>query len=288
MGSNPLFVQHTFFMKKLSYYLITSPAFSRTEYNIIYQVNEDKTLKRIQYYAEIEIAPENRRKIQLSLPREIVDIIIDKLIMIYIKGMNFEMAQQLVFIDFPTMSRFYNQWIDPDYYCRTTTKWHRLANTFELCQKVVDSMVQFPNEEHDHYITLQLEYTSRFFNKITTYNPWNFNGCIDIISIPKPGIFCVDDFRAFVTGPYITDVVWMNGRNEKGIVASDYFRLPVIVFVLTQQDDGELIPTREEMMASTPFKNFARLLKLAFGPTTGIFFAVQGEYIFDDQILVEL
>lgn len=288
MGSNPRFFQHTFFMKKISYYLITAPSFSRTDYNVIFQVNQDKTLKRIDYQPEVELAPANYRKIQLPLPREIVDIIIDKLILIYIKGLNFEMAQKLVFIDFPTMSRFYGRWIDPDVWIRHTTKWFRLANTFELLQKVVDGMVQFPNEEHDHYITLQLEYTSKFFNKVSTYNPWNFNGCIDIIAIPKPGIFCVEDFRAFVTGPYITDIVWMNGRNEKGIVASDYFRLPVIVFVLTEQDDGELIPTREEMMTSTTFKNFARLLKLAFGPTTGIFFAVQGEYIFEDQILVEL
>jgi hypothetical protein len=275
-------------MKNLSYYLITSPSFSRTDYNIIFQVNPNRTLKRIEYQPEVELGPKNYKKVTMPFPREIVYLIIDKLILMYIKGMNFEMAQQLVFIDFPTMNRFYAQWFDPDIWIRHTTKWFRISNTFELLQKVVDGVLQFPNEEHDHYMALQLEYTSRFFNNVTTYNPWNFNGCIDIIAIPKPGIFCVEDFRAFVTGPYITDVVWMNGRNENGIVASDYFRLPVIVFVLTEKDDGELIPTREQMMNSQTFKNFARLLKLAFGPTTGIFFAVQGEYIFDDQILVEL
>lgn len=275
-------------MKKISYYLISAPAFARTNYNIIYQVQSDQTVKRISYCPEQDLAPNNFRKVQMPLPKEIVDMIIDKLILIYIKGMNFEMAQKLVFIDFPTINRFYGRWIDSDISIRYTTKMYRIGNTFELCQKVVDALVQFPNEEHDHYMALQIEHTSYLFNKQAPYNPWNFNGCIDIIQIPKPGVYCIEDFRAFVTGPYITDIVWMNGRNEKGIVASDYFRLPVIVFVLTERDDGEIIPTREYMMDHPTFKNFAALLKLAFGPTTGIFFAVQGEYIFDDQILVEL
>lgn len=275
-------------MKKFSYYLITSPAFSRTEYNIIYQVNTDRTLKRIEYNPELDLAPANYRKVHMPLPAEIVYMIIDRLILTYIKGMNFEMAQALLMFDLPTINRFYSRWFDPDIYIRFTTKLYRIGNTFELLQKVVDAMLQFPNEEHDHYMALQLEHTSYLFNRQAPYNPWNFNGCIDIIQIPRPGIFCVEDFRAFVTGPYITDVVWMNGRNEKGIVASDYFRLPVIVFVLTERENGELIPTREYLKDSLIFKNFARLLKLAFGPTTGIFFAVQGEYIFDDQVLVEL
>lgn len=275
-------------MKKFSYYLISAPAFSRTSYNIIYQVASDKTLKRISYNPEQDLAPTNIRKVSMPLPKEIVDMIIDKLILIYIKGMNFEMAQKLVFIDFSTINRFYGRWVDPDIYIRYTTKMYRIANTFELLQKVMDSLLQFPNEEHDHYMALQIEHTSYLFNKQAPYNPWNFNGCIDIIQIPRPGIFGLEDFRAFVTGPYITDVVWMNGYSEHGIVASNYFRLPVIVFVLCERDDGEIIPTRECMVKSVTFKNFASLLKLAFGPTTGVFFAVQGEYIFDDQVLVEL
>jgi hypothetical protein len=163
---------------------------------------------------------------------------------------------------------------------------HRLSRSFSLMQRVCDGVIQFPNEEHDHYIGLDLQFTGTY-RPGKCYNPWNFNGMVNIIQIPKPGIFGIEDFRGFVTGPYITDVVWMSGQNQRGIVYSDFYRLPVLVFVFTDED-GNIIPTRLELMKHKPFQTFAKFLKLAFGPTTGVFFAVQGHFIFDDQILLEL
>ena len=276
-------------MQKFSFYVITSTAFSPNQYTEIFQLSKHRSesyLSRIEYRPEIDLAPENKTKIFMPLPREIVDKIIDHLIIKYIRGMNLERAIELIYLDIATVRRFYQQWF-PVGASLTTTRMYRISQTFELLQKIVDMMIQFPNYEHDHYVALSVKHTSFLFDPKYDYYPWNFNGHLDMIQIPKPGIFTVDDFRAFVTGPYVTDIVWMNGRSEKGVVASTYFRLPVIVLVMTDKEE-EIIPTREYIENSLMFKKFAQLLKICFGKTAGIFFAVQGEYIFDDQVLVEL
>ena len=277
-------------MEKISYYVITSDAFSPYRYTNIFQVkryDNESYLSRIYYEPVIDLAPAVHNRLRMPLPREIVDKIVDYLILSCIRGMNFETATKLIFLDLATARRFYNQWFPVPTSHRILSKMYRISQTFELMQKIVDMVLQFPNEEHDHYMALNVQHTSKLFDAKFDYYPWNFNGHIDMIQIPRPGIFTLDDFRAFVTGPYVTDIVWMNGRSEKGIVQSTYFRLPVIVLILTDDED-EIVPTREYMENNAMFKSFANLLKLAFGPTTGVFFAVQGEYIFDDQVLVEL
>lgn len=277
-------------MEKISFYVITSPAFAPDNYTNIFRVNQhnnERYLARITYEPTIDLAPEQPVDLKGFLPREIVDKIIDYLILSYIKGMNYEFANQLIFLDLSTTRRFYNQWFPVPTSNRVMSKLHRISQTFELMQKIVDMYVQFPNEEHDHYFALSLQHTSTLFNPKYDYYPWNFNGNIDMIQIPRPGIYTIEDFRAFVTGPYITDIVWMNGRSDKGVVASNYFRLPVIVLVLMDKEE-EIIPTKVYIENNPMFRTFAKMLKLAFGPTTGVFFAVQGEYIFDDQVLVEL
>lgn len=277
-------------MQKFSFYVITSPAFSPYSYTNIFKLTKyrnESYLSRIEYHPNIDLAQTEQLRIRMPLPREIVDHILDHLIMRYIQGMNFEAACQLIFISPSTVRRFYNRWFPIQTATRVTSQMFRISQTFELMQKIVDLMIQFPNEEHDYYVAISTQHTSYLFDEYKPYYPWNFNGNLELIQIAKPGVLNIDDFRAFITGPYITDIVWMNGRSDKGVVASTYFRLPVIVIVLTDRED-EIIPTKEYIQNNIVFKNFSRLLKIAFGPSAGIFFAVQGEYIFNDQLLVEL
>lgn len=271
-------------MKKIDKFMITSAAFSPSSYRSVFKV-ERNSLVRMQYDPVIDLCQRSSEVFDLPLPKELINMIIDQLIISYIQGCDFSLAFDLICIDRYTMFRFYGRWfgLDRIYFPSIL---HRLSNTFELLQKVQDGVIQFPNDEHDHYIALEIPFIGNF-NPGYAYNPWNFNGNITLIQIPKPGIFGVEDFRAFVTGPYVTDVIWMNGRNDRGVIYSDFFRLPVIVFVLTDQE-GNIIPKRCEMDVHSAFKAFTKLLKMAFGPTTGVFFAVQGHFIFDDQILIEL
>jgi hypothetical protein len=275
-------------MKKIQRFMITSKAFDRNSYNQIFRIDDDNMIRRIEWHPVIDLAqPQDIEVCAQTLPPELAYIIIDLCIVDLIKGNSFEKAFQLISIDRSTITRFYRRWFGPEIRLGFRPHFFRLSRIFELLQKVLDSVLQFPNEEHDHYMALDIEFQNGFYKPHRPYYPWNFNGNISLIQIPRPGIFGVEDFRAFVTGPYVTDVVWMNGRYDKGAIYSDFFRLPVIVFVFTDHE-GNIIPKREEMEKLAPFQGFATLLKLAFGPTTGIFFAVQGHYIFDDQILLEL
>lgn len=275
-------------MKTLNRYMITSASLQKDRFKQVFQI-ENNQLHRIVYDPVIDLCQsEHQISAQLSVPKEIVYLIIDKAILQCIKGLNFQQAFRLICLDRATIIRFYRHWFGRSEYLITfRPHFSRLCKTFELFQKVIDGLVQFPNEEHDHYIALDIEYQTGCYKPAKGYNPWNFNGNINLIQIPRPGIFSVDDFRAFVTGPYVTDVVWMNGVGEKGFITSDFFRLPVIVFVLTDHQ-GEIIPDKKGLERHEAFRGFAQILKIAFGPTTGVFFAVQGHYIFDDQILVEL
>lgn len=275
-------------MKTFNRYLITSSAFQRDHFHQIFKI-ENNQIHRLSYDPVIDLCQSEFQEItKMPLPKEIFHMIVDLAIMKCIEGCNFQKAFELICIDRPTMIRFYRRWFGPSEYLITfRPHFFRLSRTFELFQKVVDGIVQFPNEEHDHYIALDIEYQSGCYKPAKGYNPWNFNGNINLIQIPKPGIFGIEDFRAFVTGPYVTDVVWMNGVGDKGYVASDYFRLPVIIFVLTDHQ-GEIIPDKKGIENNEAFIGFSKLLKKAFGRTTGVFFAVQGHFIFDDQILVEM
>lgn len=273
-------------MKKIEKFMICSNIFAPADYRTVYRIGSDSCVRLVEYKPMYDLFPSKEDQVDLPLPREIAYLIIDDLILKYIQGSSFELAAQLLFIDKATACRFYFKHFGYDKYLPPRMIYRRLAKTFEVMQKVLDGVIQFPNEEHDHYIGLDLQFQGSY-RPGRSYDPWNFTGMVNIIQIPKPGIFGVEDFRGFVTGPYITDVVWMNGRNDRGITYSDFFRLPVIVFVFTDQEEN-IIPERKVMENHQAFKTFARFLKMAFGPTTGIFFAVQGHFIFDDQILVEL
>jgi hypothetical protein len=273
-------------MKNIQKFMICSNIFAPSDHRTVYKIDPDSSVRLVEYKPVIDLFQPSEKEYALPLPREISYMIIDRLILKYIQECNFELAMQMICIDKPTIVRFYFQHLVSDYWIPFKIMFHRLSKMFELMQKVYDGVVQFPNEEHDHYVALDIQFRGNY-RQGQAYNPWNFTGMVNIIQIPKPGIFGVEDFRGFVTGPYITDIVWMNGRNDRGITYSDFFRLPVIVFVFTDQDEN-IIPERRVMENHHAFKTFAKFLKMAFGPTTGIFFAVQGHFIFDDQILVEL
>lgn len=283
---SPIFFVHK--MKNFQRYMITSAAMQRDHYHQVFKI-ENNQIHRLQYDPVIDLCqPQYDLTTPCALPRELIHIVIDQAILYCIQGMNFQKAFELICIDRPTIIRFYRRWFGPSEYMITfRPHFFRISKTFQLFQNVLDAVIQFPNEEHDHYIALDVEYQSGMYKPAKGYNPWNFNGNINLIQIPKPGIFTVEDFRAFVTGPYVTDVVWMNGRGDKGYVQSDFFRLPVLVFVMTDHQ-GNIIPEKMGLERNEAFKGFSALLKKAFGPTTGVFFAVQGHYIFDDQILVEM
>ena len=273
-------------MKKIEKFMICSNIFAPSDYRTVYKIGTDSCVRIQEFRPYVDLFQPSDLDLILPLPREIVYNIIDQLILRYIKESNFELAAGLIFFNRATTIRFYYRHFEHDYYLPIRMMIARLGRTFDLMQKVMDGVIQFPNDEHDHYVALDIQFKGNY-RPGRGYNPWNFNGMVNIIQIPKPGIFGIEDFRGFVTGPHITDIVWMNGRNERGIVSSNFFRLPVIVFVFTDQDEN-IIPERKAMENHKAFQTFAKFLKMAFGPTTGIFFAVQGHFIFDDQVLVEL
>ena len=274
-------------MKHIEKFMICSNIFAPGDYRSLYRIDRDSSVRIVEYHPTFDLSQPKPDQFDLPIPKELSYFIIDNLILKYIQQSSFEMAMQLICIDQPTMRRFYmKHFHDNELYLPFRMILHRMSRSFHLMQRVCDGVIQFPNEEHDHYIALDLRFTGNF-RAGKSYNPWNFNGMVNIIQRPKPGIFGIEDFRGFVTGPYITDIVWMSGRNQRGIVYSDFFRLPVIVFVFTDQDEN-IIPLRTELEKHKAFKTFSKFLKMAFGPTTGIFFAVQGHFIFDDQILLEM
>lgn len=273
-------------MKKIEKFMICSNIFAPGDYRSVYKIEPDFSIRLQEFRPVLSLFPPSDLAVILPLPREIVYMIIDRLILKYIKQSNFELAAQLIFFNKATTMRFYYRHFEHDYYLPIRLMIARLSRTFHLMQNVLDGVTQFPNEEHDHYIALDIPFKGKYKNGMA-FNPWNFNGMLNLIQIPRPGIYGIEDFRGFVTGPYVTDIVWMNGRSERGITASTFFRLPVIVFVFTDQDEN-IIPERKAMENHKGFQTVTKFLKMAFGPTTGVFFAVQGHFIFDDQVLVEL
>ena len=269
-------------MKK---FIITSTDFDH--YQTIFEVKQN-TLHLVRYDFEEDLFHDEfaTTSFKFALPTEIVQKILFHLILTCIKSANFEKALSLISISPYQIKHFYRFFFGAPETLHVATLNLRISEMFKLADEIVHGIVQFPNEEHDHYFALEIMY-KKHFQPYYQYQPWNFNGSISLFQIPRPGIINLEDFKAFVTGPNLTDVVWMTGYTRNGIVATTFFRQPVITLVFTDRK-GNVIPELHTIKNSTTFKGFADILRLAFGPTSGIFFAVKGEYILDDNLVVEL
>lgn len=269
-------------MKK---FIVTAPIYEK--YHTLFEVT-NSSLKPIRYEFEEDLFQDEHptEKFRFQLPLEITEKILQHLMLLYLKSGNFEKLLQLISISPHQIRRFFRQFFGPLDTVDVIRLHIRISEMFKLATEIVESLVCFPNEEHDHYFALEILHTKRF-HPYYSYHPWNFRGKVSLFQIPKPGILHVEDFRAFVTGPNITDIVWMTGYGRNGVVATNYYRQPVVVLSFCDKE-GHVVPEKDTIQNSATFKGFATMLRIAFGPTSGIFFSVKEEYIFGDNLLVEL
>lgn len=274
-------------MNPIQKFMIMAPAFQ--QYHTLFQVSDKgSTLKMIQYDFSEDLFQDAYpdTTFMFQLPIEIVEKILFRMAILYLASGNFEKMLGIITISKYQIRHFFRKFFGPLDTMDIVRLNRRLSNMFKLADEIVKAMVGFPNEEHDHYFALEI-FHKKQFHPYYAYNPWNFYGKVSMFQIPRPGILGVEDFRAFVTGPYITDVFWMNGYERNGLIASNFYRQPIIVLQFVDKK-GFTIPEKDVLVKSKAFKGFADMLRIAFGPTSGIFFAVKDAYIFGDDLLVEL
>ncbi len=164
----------------------------------------------------------------------------------------------------------------------------RIRKTLELVLEVCDnywcteaSLLEFG----EHFI-LQLPVESLYDMLTLDLHPWNTGENLLMRANRPPGILGVDSYRTIQTGEFIGDICYLSGKwNDKTRCwHANFCRLPGIFMEFSIKH--ELHPRAEYYTRYQSFRGFAHLLRLVFGPDTGIFMRVFSPE--DDYVFVEL
>lgn len=214
--------------------------------------------------------PQPKWQLARRLPWDVCSIIMRYLFLIYLKSFNFDLAGALVSINKSFTFEIYNE-IFGVRYTHPLKAVKRVCNTLDLLARIYDDYLSIPRKTN--YSLIKVVKPSN----VADFLPWQT--ILDVFPQPTVGIIAGEGEKVyqFETGGFYGDTVWLTGRyNRDGIFKCKRFYHPIITIQLSDYD--EAVPTSKQLNSNEMFKKFAALLRLAYGPTTGIYF-----YFDDDQ-----
>jgi hypothetical protein len=107
----------------------------------------------------------------------------------------------------------------------------------------------------------------------TVINPWDFCSNFEILQIERANT--ISEMSA-IHGEYFGDTIFVDGRNRHGMYDCTKFQHPVFTFLLVEREHI-LIPTRETFELTDTFGCFTDMLRIMYGPQTGVYFMVREE-----------
>ena len=264
-----------FTMKK---FLITTNKF--TNFNYLYNVEGDQFfLNRVK--DTWELYQPSRKDFSINLPLEIVNQIVDHLLLIYLKNGSYDYVNNLVLFNKDTIRRFYLTYFGNDTLCGTMNLSYRICYTLRTCFNLFELVVG-NIRNHNQFNTINL-FQGDFTNKIT---PWNIDDeLFMVVQSERPFLTNYPNFKVFRTGPSMHDQFWIQAQTVFGVAHATFFRSPIIVVVVTTYD-GEIAML--ENIDIERFEKMASMMKLAFGPNTGIFITIADSLIHELLEVVEL
>lgn len=200
--------------------------------------------------------------LQKSLPAEITTMICHHLFLIYLRSFNFDQAAALVAIHSTFASDIYD-WIYGKSILAVTTKIKRVCNTLNLIEMIHDSYMTVDRiSQYTMCRVVRRKFSGKFY-------PWD--AVYECFATSISGIITDDQpVQQYVTGTLNGDNIWVVGNYLKnGIFDCKRFKHPVINLELTNFYDLNLC-TAFFLRRDQFIKRFVRLLKLAYGPYTGV------------------
>lgn len=225
----------------------------------------------------------NRIKLELDLPREliqniIVETIFQQLFCRRIPEASLLISSQKYYVDF-----FYRYFFGSTS-ASTFLKYFRLNRTLFLLSTVYEEILLYPIDSdipEFYLIDLQINPDSPY------YNPWNFveqlspfENFVDmnLLLTQKPIIENYKNFEIFKTGNLFGDIIYATGTWENEPILNynvKDFKSPIISFTITQGKHTVFV--EPEFTRLYHWAGFKKLCNIVFGCHTGIYFTKEQE-----------
>ena len=263
-------------------YLITSEHFH--DYTHIFQFNENKLIKLPTFQDEQIISYDSIQIKNISLPVQIVEDIVEMTIYSVLKDRNFPLALHLITFSKHLLKKFYRKWFGDDIQmlftkAPITTYNFRMSHMFRMMEHIDDNITM--KSKNDLIIS------SRFYNRDLFYDYdnvkiWDFNNHsfsnrtfdshFHVHHVGTPTVF----FR----GPLYADAIWIIGDGTpEGLTQVSFIKTPLII--ISFGDSGGYHPKIQNLKSNQACKGYSDILKMIYGPLTGVFFQVQENILFE-------
>ena len=239
-------------------------------YNI-YQV-ESNVIKPIKIHDSFELISPNYFNYKIKLPIEIVYMIVDQLIYIYLKNGSFEYAADLITFDKDTIKRFYRKYFENlSEYSPITAINYRISRSLHLCYTIFEFVVGQNFGMYQHF-TIDVYHRSLYAKCC----PWDTDSELLSIFPSEPhNLRNYPNYKVFRTGPSSIYQIWIQGSDYNGIVHASFVRYPILVIALINQEEETICL---EQINFAYFEKFSNILRIAFGKNSGIFLQVANPY----------
>lgn len=236
----------------------------------IWEVENDGRATRLylKSYYDRDLCPSSGFLRSINLPIEIVDRILLILMEMYVQTWNFDLCNDLLFF-----SKGFTGVVYRSIYENTTNnffkQFRRLSKTFMILEKIYDqflsvqSRIRFPC----------VKFTSRR-ERGSNHQPWDFTH--DLVLVPIVGVIVDVDNTQFQVdyGAHFGESIWLSGDWRGPVFHAKKIKTPVLNIMFVDVFDT-LIHSQFGFNAN--YYNFFRLIKVAFGPSTGLFVMVKEE-----------
>ncbi len=232
-------------------------------------------------------------EIQENLPRlpfEIIKIILLDLMKFYLRNKAIPEACQLLGLSRTLIFHYHRRYVGTG--PTTAMQAHQgLCRLFFMVDSLHQLLSGFVNFERYEYFMVEMYYQQLTFpstdfevTPLHFYNPVmnhqdNVRNMLDLVDCSKPILHSLFNFKAVVTGPKMLDVAWVFGRQGTHFYHCQRFQRPVICFVLNDQHGALAQLDEDDWQQVRPWKMFADLIRLVYGPSCGVYLVVDGPLV---------
>lgn len=233
-----------------------------------------------------------------NFPLEIYQEIMKEVFCLRLSTRNLDLLYELALINQFTARFIYNQFYGLE---NETPEEITIVEMLKRIRYTCDLLVNL----HDDYIIEERQYSNRvgirlhphhafttlsgdqqpFIPYTGSIDPWNFCSNFQLVGIERANTR--NTFSA-IYGEHYGDTIYVDGKNRQGMYCCTRYEQPVFVFLLvdavrvwprsvTAEQMYVLIPTSETIQQTHTLGCLADMLKIMYGPQTGVYFMVKDD-----------
>ena len=221
------------------------------------------------------------------LPRELLFLILKRMIGYYFSVYDFESLAELLVINRSIAELIYQGLYGTGGEIPLVKKVIRIRKTLQILTSIHDGLIinrPVANDRRAYYLRLGRGLSSKWGSrKPTTIQPWEFfNGAYNCVN---SGATSVEDvtLKKYFLGPLSGQMCYIDGNfDPEGVLHANHVYHPVITLCLVDHYDL-LLPTRNMIEGNDNFEEFADILVMIYGVRTMVNFMIRPDGISPDE-----